>query len=63
MAGVADPERNAHVPALLHFPLVEQSESDKIIPGMAFAFDIKSVSPERAVVLWGGQEISCSRIR
>jgi len=33
------------------FLLVEQSESDKIIPGMAFAFDIKSVSPESAVVL------------
>jgi hypothetical protein len=45
------------------FLLVEQSESDKIIPGMAFAFDIKSVSPERAVVLWGGREISCRRIR
>lgn len=45
------------------FLLVEQSESDKIIPGMAFAFDIKSVSSDRAVVLWGGREISCSRNR
>jgi hypothetical protein len=45
------------------FLLVEQSESDKIIPGMAFAFDIKSVSSDRAVVLWGGREITCSRNR
>lgn len=45
------------------FLLVEYSESDKIIPGMAFAFDIRSVSSDRAVVLWGGREISSSRIR
>jgi len=45
------------------FLLVEQSESDKVLPGMAFAFDIKSVSPDRAVVLWGGREVRCRRIR
>ncbi len=45
------------------FLLVEQSESDKIIPGMAFALDIKSVSSDRAVVLWGGREMRCRRIR
>ena len=45
------------------FLLVEQSESDKILPGMAFAFDIKSVSSDRAVVLWGGREVRCRRIR
>jgi hypothetical protein len=45
------------------FLLVEQSESDKIIPGMAFAFDIKSVSSDRAVVLWGGQEMRFRKIR
>ena len=45
------------------FLLVEQSESDRIMPGMAFAFHIKSVSPDRAVVLWGGKEISCNRVR
>jgi hypothetical protein len=45
------------------FLLVEQCESDKIIPGMAFAFDIKSVSSDRAVVLFAGREISCSRSR
>ena len=45
------------------FLLVEQSESDKIIPGMAFAFDVKSVSSERAVVLWGGREMRCQRLR
>jgi hypothetical protein len=45
------------------FLLVEQSESDKIIPGMAFAFDIKSVSSDGAVVLWGGREMRCRRIR
>jgi hypothetical protein len=45
------------------FLLVEQSESDKIIPGMAFAFDIKSVSAERAVVLWSGQEMRFRKIR
>jgi hypothetical protein len=45
------------------FFLVEQSESDKIIPGMAFAFDIKSVSSDRAVVFWGGREMRCCKIR
>jgi hypothetical protein len=45
------------------FLLVVQSESDKIIPGMAFAFDIKSVSSDRAIVLWGGREVRCRRIR
>lgn len=45
------------------FLLVEQSESDKIIPGMAFAFDIKSVSSDKAIVLWGGREVSCRKIR
>ena|SRR6266550_2116809 len=45
------------------FLRVEQSESDKIIPGMAFAFDIKSVSSDRAVVLWGGQEMRFRKVR
>ncbi len=45
------------------FFLVEQSESDKVIPGMAFAFDIKSVSSDEAVVLWGTHEVRCHRIR
>jgi hypothetical protein len=44
------------------FLLVEESESDKIIPGMAFAFDIKSVSGDAAAVLWGGLEVHCRRI-
>ncbi len=45
------------------FLLVEQSESDKIIPGMAFAFGLRSVSSDRAVVLWGGGEVICRKIR
>ncbi len=45
------------------FLRIEQSESDKIIPGMAFAFDIKSVSSDRAVVLWAGREMRFRKIR
>lgn len=45
------------------FLLVDESESDKIIPGMAFAFDIKTVSSDRAIVLWEGREVRCRRIR
>jgi hypothetical protein len=45
------------------FLLVDESESDKIIPGMTFAFDIKTVSSDTAVVLWGGREVRCRRIR
>jgi hypothetical protein len=45
------------------FLLVEQSESDKMMPGMAFAFDIKSVCSDGAVVLWGGREVRCRKIR
>lgn len=45
------------------FLLVEQTESDKIIAGMAFALDIKSVSSDRAVVLWQGREMRFRRVR
>ena len=42
---------------------VKQTESDKILPNMVFAFDLKSVTTNEIVADWNGRELKCERVR
>jgi hypothetical protein len=45
------------------FLRVQQTQSDKIIPNMVFAFDLKSATSNAIVADWNSQEIKCERVR